>query len=81
MFTDPRCSITMDGELTVCDDFIAVICKDDGNVEIIVNTDALTLGMAMKLVAKTFVEVFEECTSEEQDEIASILQTVGGSDE
>ena len=74
---DPRCEVTMDGITSVSDDFVCVISKENGDVSICYNTDALTLGMAMKMVAKAFVESMHTLTEDEQHTIQEVL---GGAD-
>lgn len=69
----PVCSVRMDGEFTESDDFVAILSRENGDASIYYNTDALTLGMAMKMVAKEFVRCVSECTPTEQQEIEAIL--------
>ena len=68
-----NCQILMDGELTSSNDFVAVLARDNGDASIYYNTDALTLGMAVKLIAKEFVRCVSECTPSEQQEIEAVL--------
>lgn len=63
----------MDGVETTSDDFVAVLSKENGDASIFYNTDALTLGMAMKMVARAFVECMNGCSEEERQEITDIL--------
>lgn len=67
------CTVRMDGELTESQDFVAILSRPNGDASVYYNTDALTLGMAMKMVAKEFVKCVSECTLQEQQEIESIL--------
>lgn len=67
------CTVRMDGQLTESQDFVAILARPNGDASIYYNTDALTLGMAMKMVAKEFVRCVSECTPKEQQEIESIL--------
>ena len=69
----PVCSVRMDGEFTESDDFVAILSRSNGDASIYYNTDALTLGMAMKMVAKEFVTCVSQCTLAEQQEIQAIL--------
>lgn len=68
-----NCTIRMDGELHDSQDFVAILGRENGDASIFYNTDALTLGMAMKMVAKEFVTCVSTCTPSEQLEIQSIL--------
>lgn len=67
------CTVRMDGALYESDDFVAILSKKNGDTSIFYNTDALTLGMAFKLVAKEFVKCVEQCSPSEQQEIEAIL--------
>jgi hypothetical protein len=70
------CTVRMDGALYESDDFVAILSKKNGDTSIFYNTDALTLGMAFKLVAKEFVKCVEQCSPSEQQEIKAILGNV-----
>ena len=69
------CTVEMDGKTTVSDDFVAILSKENGDASIFYNTDALTLGMAMKMVARAFVECMDECSEQERTEITEVLGT------
>jgi len=69
------CTVTLDGVTTQSDDFVTVLAKKNGDASIIYNTDALTMGMAMKMVAKSFIECMDACTPEERAEITEVLGT------
>ena len=70
---DPRCEVTMDGTTHVSDDFVCVMARENGDASIFYNTDALTLGMSMKMVAKSFVEAMHQLTEEERQSIQEVL--------
>lgn len=67
------CTVRMDGELHESHDFVAILAKKNGDTSIYYNTDALTLGMAVKLTAKQFVEQVSKCSPEDQLQIQGIL--------
>lgn len=67
------CTVLMDGKTDKSNDFVCVLAKENGDASIYYNTDALTLGMAIKLIAKEFVQCVDQCTLEEQQEIQAIL--------
>ena len=67
------CTVEMDGKTTTSDDFVAILSKENGDASIFYNTDALTLGMAMKMVARAFVECMDKCPGKEREEITEIL--------
>ena len=60
------CTVEMDGKVTKSDDFVAILSKEDGSASITYNTDALTLGMALKLVAVEYTRCLSECSEEER---------------
>ena len=67
------CTVEMDGKTTTSDDFVAILSKENGDASIFYNTDALTLGMAMKMIARAFVECMDKCPEKEREEITEIL--------
>ena len=67
------CTVEMDGSCTKSNDFVAVLSKENGDASIFYNTDALTLGMAVKMVARAFVQCMNECTEQERAEITEVL--------
>lgn len=67
------CVVVMDGKEQASDDFVAVLSREDGNASILYNTDALTLGMAMKMIARAFVDSMKQLTEEEREMVNSAL--------
>lgn len=67
------CTVEMDGKVTKSSDFVAVLSKENGDTSIVYNTDALTLGMALRMVALAFTQCLNKCTDEEKAEIEEIL--------
>ena len=63
----------MDGMEYLSDDFVCVMTRPSGETSIYYNTDALTLGMSMKMVAKAFVDCMNNLTEEERNEVSEIL--------
>lgn len=70
---DPRCEVTMDGKTSVSDDFVCVLAHENGDAGIFYNTDALTLGMAMRMITRAFVKSMEDIPEEDRKEVADIL--------
>ena len=68
-----KCVVTMDGAEHVSDDFVCIMARENGDASIFYNTDALTLGMAMKMVTKAFVEAMAELSEEERTSISEVL--------
>jgi len=67
------CTVQMDGEVKESQDFVAILSKDNGDASLFYCTDALTLGMAMKMVAKAFITEMNELSDEERSQIEEIL--------
>lgn len=70
---DPKCEVVMDGAREVSNDFVCVLSKENGDAAFFYNTDAITLGLTMKMVAKAFVESMARLSDEEQDMVTSVL--------
>lgn len=69
----PTCTVNMDGVDYTSDDFVCILSRDNGDASIFYNTDALTLGMAMKMVARSFVEAMKQLTEEERNSVCEVL--------
>lgn len=67
------CTVEMDGVKHTSDDFVCILSRENGDASIFYNTDALTLGMSMKMVAKAFVEAMHQLPEEERNEVSAIL--------
>ena len=67
------CTVVMDGNEHTSDDFVCILTREAGDASIFYNTDALTLGMAMKMVAVQFVKAMSELTEEERTQVQEIL--------
>ena len=74
---DPKCEVVMDGVGHVSDDFVCVMSRENGDASLFYNTDALTLGMAMKMVTRAFVEAMNQLPEDERKSVTDIL---GGAD-
>lgn len=70
---EPVCTVVMDGEENVSTDFVCVLGRDNGNASIFYNTDALTLGMSIKMIARAFVDTMQQLTEEERESVQGIL--------
>lgn len=67
------CTVIMDGKEHASEDFVCVMSRENGDASLFYNTDALTLGMAMKMVAKAFVDAMCQLPEEERKEVSAIL--------
>lgn len=67
------CTVKMDNEVKQSNDFVAVLAHENGDASLFYQTDALTLGMAMKMVARAFITEMNELSEEERSQIEVIL--------
>ncbi len=67
------CIVKMDDEVKQSNDFVAVLAHENGDASLFYQTDALTLGMAMKMVAKAFITEMNKLSEEERSQIEAIL--------
>lgn len=67
------CTVQMDGDQHESDDFVAILARESGDASIFYNTDALTLGMAVKMVAKECARCLNDLSPEERKEVTDIL--------
>lgn len=67
------CAVQMDGREHQSEDFVAILSKNNGDASLFYQTDALTLGMALKMVAKAFITEMNELPEDQRDEIENIL--------
>lgn len=72
--TPVLCTVAMDGETYSSEEFVTILAKDTGDASIFYNTDALTLGMSMKMVTRAFVESMQQLSEEERAQVSSILK-------
>lgn len=74
------CKVELDGDTFQAAEFVAVLSKENGDLSIAYNADALTLGKAASLILNAFVDCLRECSAETVEEIADILGINGGTD-
>lgn len=72
---EPNCMVMMDDTMESTNDFVAVLAKDDGGVALRYNTDALTMGMAAKILTERYHMMLDELDEEIQAEIKEIIRT------
>ena len=68
------CTITTKEGAITSTDFIAFVCTEDGDIKMEFNTDALTLGIGMRMISRAFVDTMSKLTEEEREEVTNILQ-------
>lgn len=69
----PTVTVVMDGKEHSSNDFVAILAKDNGDAAIFYNTDAMTLGMAMKMVSRAFVDAMDNLPEDERRSISEVL--------
>lgn len=67
------CMVHMDERLYDSADFITVLAKEDGKVSLYYNTDALTLGMALQMIAHVYTKEIAKVSAEDRREIEEVL--------
>lgn len=73
MTSTPSCTVHIDGESVGSSDFIAVLYHPDGNTELLYNTDAVTLGLAIKMLSERYTELLNSYPEDVQNEIREVL--------
>lgn len=67
------CTIEMDGKVNSSEDFVAVLGRENGDASLFYNTDALTLGMAIRLLSAAYLEALEQLSEEERSMVEETL--------
>ena len=70
---EPSCAICMDDETIDSKDFVAVTSNGDGNHSIYYNTDALSLGIAAKLITESFYNELNNLPEDQRKEVEACL--------
>lgn len=73
MLNADMCIVQMDDDVTQSLDFIALLARDDGDLSMYYHTDALTLGMSLKLITSAFINEMSKLDKEEKKMIVDIL--------
>ena len=71
--TPIKCEVEMDGKSYTSDDFVAVLSKENGDASLLFNTDAITLGMAVQMISKAFVDAMSQLPEEERESVTAVL--------
>lgn len=69
----PVCSVMLDGTVQVSDDFLAVLCDDEGHIGLFFHTDAATLGIAIKMISAEYIKIMQELSEDEQSAVTDLL--------
>lgn len=73
MKAESMCTVAMNGEIIGSSDFIAVINTPDGGTHLLYDTDPITLGQAIQMLANRFEEVMDSYPEETRREIREVL--------
>ena len=67
------CMVMMDGEVLQSNDFVALFPKETGGMSIMYHTDVLTLGFAVKVLLREYVEALSNESAENAEEVGKLL--------
>ena len=73
-----KCTVQMNNTVDKFEDFVVVGTKPNGQVIMLHNTDALTIGQAIQLLTILFVESCQKLTPAQNQEIREILMSMEG---
>lgn len=68
------CTVTDGNKVDTSSDFIAILHKSNGDATVTYNTDAVSLGMAVRTLAMYFVEATKNCTDEERAQLNELFE-------
>jgi len=68
-----KCTVLMDGVWHKSDDFVAVVCKENGDAALYFNTDALTLGMALQMITRAYTNSLHSLSKADRQSVVDIL--------
>lgn len=67
------CEVRIDNEVIKSEDFVAVVADEKVGAKMAYHTDALTLGMAVQMIASAYHEVLAQLPEEEQKLVVETL--------
>lgn len=70
---EPTCTVMMDDTFECTDDFVAVLKMDGERMALRYNTDTLSLGFAVKLLAKEYFEQLQTLDEQDRAEVENII--------
>lgn len=70
---EPTCTVMMDDTFECTDDFVAVLKMDGERTALRYNTDTLSLGFAVKLLAKEYFEQLQALDEQDRAEVENII--------
>ena len=73
MKEQPTCTVVADGEVNSSSDYIALLYSPNGEATLHYNTDAVSLGMAIQMIAKKYREILDSYPEETRNEIREVL--------
>lgn len=69
----PICAVNMGGEEHASEDFVCVLARENGDASLFYNTDAITIGMAMRMLARALVDMLNNMSEEERESVKGFL--------
>lgn len=73
---EPTCTVMMDDTYESSDDFVAVLHMNDGRTALRYNTDTLSLGLAIKVLAKEYFDQLSKLNEADRTEVEAIIGDV-----
>lgn len=70
----PTVNVVLGDQKITGHDFLCIVHKEDGSAGVYYNTDALQLGLDIRIVTDAFSRLVANCTPEEQKEIIKTIQ-------
>lgn len=70
---DAVCEVRYEGEVIKSDDFVVVVADEKVGAKMVFNADAITLGMAVQMIASAYHEVYDKLSEEEQKAVTEAL--------
>lgn len=70
---DSACTVYMDGEAFQSDEFVTVLVDKDKGAHLFFNTDVLTLGQAIQMLARRYEQLMSECPEDVRTEVREAL--------
>lgn len=67
------CAVNMNGEEHASEDFVCVLSRENGDASLFYNTDAITIGMAIRMLARALVDMLNNMPEEERESVKSFL--------
>ena len=67
------CAVSMNGATKMSNDYIAVLSYGEGRHDIYYETDVLTIGIALKMLAKAYVREIQKLNKDDREAVEQLL--------